>query len=53
MKTKLIIFLVLIILIVLSAFAVKRYIDNSVVDKHGMIRGDEKTTVICGDTTTK
>lgn len=53
MKTKIIIILALIILIILSAFAVKRYIDNSVVDKYGMIREDEKTTVIYGDTTTK
>ncbi|MBR2315189.1 MAG: hypothetical protein IKA56_00960 [Clostridia bacterium] len=53
MKTKMIIILALIILIVLSAFTVKRYIDNSVVDKHGMIREEEKTTVIYSDTTTK
>ena len=53
MKTKIIIILVVVILVALSVLAVKKHMDSSVVDKYGMIREDEKTTVIYGDTTTK
>ena len=53
MKLKIIIVISVIFLLVLFFFAVKKYFDNSVVDKHGMVRDNEKTTVICGDVITK
>jgi len=47
MKTKIIIILVVVILIALSVLAVKKHIDNSVVDKYGMVKTLEDDIILC------
>lgn len=47
MKTKIIIILVVVILIALSVLAVKKHIDNSVVDKYGMVKTPEDDIILC------
>ena len=47
MKTKIVIILVVVILVALSAFAIKKYIDNSLVDKYGMVKTPEEDIVLC------
>ena len=43
MKIKLVVIIFVIILLVLAAFALKRYIDNSLVDKYGMVTEESNT----------
>ena len=38
---------IVIILITLSLFALKRYMDNSVLDKNGMVRTPEEDIILC------
>ena len=47
MKTKTVIILIVVILMILSLFAIKKYIDNSLVDKYGMVRTPEEEIVLC------
>lgn len=47
MKTKIIIIFVVVILIALSLLAVKKHIDNSVVDKYGMVKTPEDDIILC------
>ena len=47
MKTKTVIILIVVILMILSLFAIKKYIDNSLVDKNGMVRTPEEEIVLC------
>lgn len=47
MKTKTVIILIVVILMILSVFAIKKYIDNSLVDKYGMIKTTEDDIVLC------
>lgn len=47
MKTKIVIILIVVILMILSVFAIKKYIDNSLVDKNGMVRIPEEEIVLC------
>ena len=47
MKPKIIIILVVVILIALSVLAVKKHIDNSVVDKYGMVKTPEDDIILC------
>ena len=42
MKAKIVIILIVIILIILSLLTLKKYMDNSVLDKNGMIRITEE-----------
>ena len=36
-----------VILVALSAFAIKKYIDNSLVDKYGMVKTPEEDIILC------
>lgn len=47
MKTKIIIILAVVILTALSVLAVKKHIDNSVVDKYGMVKTPEDDIILC------
>lgn len=47
MKTKTVIILIVVILMILSVFAIKKYIDNSLVDKYGMVRTPEDDRILC------
>ena len=47
MKAKIVMIPIVIILIILSLFALKRYMDNSVLDKNGMVRTPEEEIVLC------
>ena len=47
MNTKIIIILVVVILTSLSVIAVKKHIDNSVVDKYGMVKTPEDDIILC------
>ena len=47
MKAKIVIILIVIILIILSLFTLKKYMDNSVLDKYGMVRTPEEEIVLC------
>ena len=47
MKTKIIIILVVVILTALLVIAVKKHIDNSVVDKYGMVKTPENDIILC------
>lgn len=47
MKLKIIIIFVVVILIALSAVALKKYMDNSVVDKYGMVKMPEDDIILC------
>lgn len=47
MKIKIFILLVVVFLAVISVVAVKKHIDNSVVDKYGMVKTPEEDIVLC------
>lgn len=47
MKAKIVMIPIVIILIILSVFALKKYMDNSVLDKNGMVRTPEEEIVLC------
>lgn len=47
MKAKIVMIPIVIILIFLSLFALKRYIDNSLVDKYGMVKTPEEDIILC------
>ena len=47
MKIKIVVILIVVILMILSVFAIKKYIDNSLVDKYGMVRTSEEEIVLC------
>ena len=47
MKTKTVIILIVVILMIFSLSAIKKYIDNSLVDKNGMVRTPEEEIVLC------
>ena len=47
MKAKIVMIPIVIILIILSLFALKRYMDNSVLDKNGMVRTPEEDIILC------
>ena len=47
MKAKIVMIPIVIILIILSVFAIKKYIDNSLVDKYGMVRTPEEDIILC------
>ena len=47
MKTKTVISLIVVILMIFSLSAIKKYIDNSLVDKNGMVRTPEEEIVLC------
>lgn len=47
MKTKTVIILIVVILMIFSLFAIKKYVDNSVRDKYGMVRTPEEEIVLC------
>ncbi len=47
MKVKTVILLVIIFLAVISVIAVKKHIDNSVVDKYGMVKTPEEDIILC------
>ena len=47
MKAKIVMIPIVIILIILSIFAFKKYMDNSVLDKNGMVRTPEEEIVLC------
>ncbi len=47
MKIKIVIILIVVILMILSVFAIKKYIDNSLVDKYGMVKTPEEDIVLC------
>ena len=47
MKAKIVMIPIVIILIILSVFAIKKYIDNSLVDKYGMVKTPEEDIVLC------
>ena len=47
MKVKTVILLVVIFLAVISVMAVKKHIDNSVVDKYGMVKTPEEDIILC------
>ena len=47
MKIKIVVILIVVILMILSVFAIKKYIDNSLVDKYGMVRTPEEDIILC------
>ena len=47
MKTKTVIILIVVILMIFSVSAIKKYVDNSVRDKYGMVRTPEEEIVLC------
>ena len=47
MKTKTVIILIVVILMIFSLSAIKKYVDNSVRDKYGMVRTPEEEIVLC------
>ena len=47
MKTKTVIILIVVILMIFSLSAIKKYVDNSVRDKYGMLRTPEEDIVLC------
>ena len=47
MKIKIVIVLIVFFLAIISVVAVKKYIDNSVVDKYGMVRSSEDDIILC------
>ena len=47
MKTKILIALVVVLLIALSVFAIKKYMENSVLDKYGMVKTPEDDIILC------
>ena len=47
MKAKIVMIPIVIILIILSLFAIKKYVNNSVRDKYGMVRTPEEEIVLC------
>ena len=47
MKAKIVMIPIVIILIILSLFALKRYMDNSVLDKNGIVRTPEEDIILC------
>lgn len=47
MKTKTVIILIVVILMIFSLYAIKKYVDNSVRDKYGMVRTPEEEIVLC------
>ena len=47
MKTKTVIILIAVILMIFSLSAIKKYVDNSVRDKYGMVRTPEEEIVLC------
>lgn len=46
MKIKIVIILIVVILMAFSVFAIKKYIDNSLLDKTGMVRAPEDDIVL-------
>ena len=47
MKTKTVVILIVVILMIFSLSAIKKYVDNSVRDKYGMVRTPEEEIVLC------
>ena len=47
MKAKTVIILIVVILMIFSLSAIKKYVDNSVRDKYGMVRTPEEEIVLC------
>lgn len=47
MKAKIVTIPIVVILIIMSFFAIKKYMDNSVLDKTGMVRTPEEEIVLC------
>lgn len=47
MKAKIVMIPIVVILIIMSFFAIKKYMDNSVLDKTGMVRTPEEEIVLC------